>query len=143
MATACAIHYGLHTSMVIHYLKGEYMGESRNADKILAPVSPYISKVNCVHIKQIINQGCPSHLDFEDYYDNKHTVLCKCNQKTFLEHPEVTANAMNKEERNSHVYLSDNGTSISHPTVVQCPKESVKNMEVQIYLRLIDAIIPR
>jgi hypothetical protein len=103
LATACAIHYGLHTGMVIHYLKGEYVGESRDADKILAAVSPYISEVNCKHIKRIINQGCPSHLDFEEDYNNKHAVLRKGNQQTFLEHPEVTAKAMNKEERNSHV----------------------------------------
>jgi hypothetical protein len=30
-------------------------------------------------------------------------VLQKGNQHTFLQHPEVTAKAMNKEERNSHV----------------------------------------
>ena len=72
MATACVIHYELHTNMVIRYLKGEYIGESRDADKILAPVSPYICEVNCVHIKHIINQGCPSHLDFEkDYLTGK------------------------------------------------------------------------
>ena len=49
-ATACAIHCGLHIDMVIHYLKGEYVGESRDAEKILATVSAYISKVNCKHI---------------------------------------------------------------------------------------------
>ena len=32
LATACAIHYGLHTGMVIQYLKGEYVGESRDAN---------------------------------------------------------------------------------------------------------------
>ena len=89
--------------MVIRYLKGEYVGESWDAEKILVAVSPYISEVDCEHIKRIINQGCPSHLDFEEDYDNKHVVLCKGNQQTFLEHPEVTAKAMNKEERNNHV----------------------------------------
>ncbi len=34
---------------------------------------------------------------------NKHIVLQKRNQQTFLLHPEVTAKAMNKEEKNSHV----------------------------------------
>jgi hypothetical protein len=48
-------------------------------------------------------QGCPSHLDFEEAYDNKHMVLRKGNQQTFLQFPEVTAKAMNKEEKNSHV----------------------------------------
>ena len=103
LATACAINYGLHTGMVIRYLKGEYVGESRDAGRILASASPYIDASDCKHIKRIINQGCPSHLDFEEDYENKHSVLRRGNQQTFLEHPAVTAKAMNKEEKNSHV----------------------------------------
>ena len=60
LATACAIHYVLHTGMVIRYLKGEYVGESRDEERILEAVSPYISVKDCQHIKRIINQGCPS-----------------------------------------------------------------------------------
>ena len=103
LATACAIHYGLNTSMVVRYLKSKYVGESRDADKILEKVSPYICKADCKHIKHIINQGCPSHINVEEDYDNKHMVLQKGNQQTFLQFPEVTAKAMNKEEKNSHI----------------------------------------
>jgi hypothetical protein len=35
LATACAIYYGLNTGMVVWYLKGKYVGESRNANAIL------------------------------------------------------------------------------------------------------------
>jgi hypothetical protein len=97
LTAACAIHYGLHTGMVIRYIKGEYVGESRDADRILSVVSPYISEVDCDHIRRIIDQGCPSYLDFEEDYNNKHSVPSKGNQQTFLKHPEVTAKAMNKE----------------------------------------------
>ena len=83
LATACAIHYGLNTGMVVRYLKGEYVGESRNSNRILEKVSPYIDEVHCKHIKRIIDQGCPSHLNFEEEYDNKHMVLRKGNQLTF------------------------------------------------------------
>jgi hypothetical protein len=100
LATACTIYYGLHIEMVIRYIKGEYVGESRNVDRILKVVSPYIKAEVCKHIKRIINQGCPSHLDFEEDYKNKHVVLQKGNQHTFLWHPDFTAKAMNKEERN-------------------------------------------
>ena len=62
--------------MVIRYLKGEYVGESRDAGRILASVSPYIDADDCKHIERIINQGCPSQLDFEEDYENKHSVLC-------------------------------------------------------------------
>jgi hypothetical protein len=103
LATACAIHYGLNTGMVIHYIKGDYVGESRNADAILASVSPHINDKDCQHIKWIIDLGCPSQLNFQEEYKNKHAILWKGNQHTFLQHPEVTAKAMNKEERNSHV----------------------------------------
>ncbi len=75
LATACAIHYRLDTGMVIRYIKGEYIGESRDSDAILASVSPYINNKDCQHIKRIINQGCPSQLDFEEEYENKHAVL--------------------------------------------------------------------
>jgi hypothetical protein len=103
LATACVIHYGLDLGMVIRYLKGKYVGESQDADAVLLEVSPHINSKDCEHIKQIIDQGCPSHLDFEEDYENKHYVLQKGNQQTFRQHPEVTAKTMNKEEKNSHV----------------------------------------
>ena len=103
LATACAIHYGLNTGMVVRYLKGKLVGESRDVDKILEKVSPYINEVDCKHIKWIINQGCWSNVNFEEDYNNKHMVLQKGDQQTFLQFPEVTAKAMNKEKKNSHV----------------------------------------
>jgi hypothetical protein len=102
-ATACAIHYGLNPGMVIHFLMREYVGKTRDVAAILAEVSPYINEEDREHIKRIINQGCPSHLDFKEEYKNKHLALWKGNQHTFLLHPEVTAKMMNKEEKNSHV----------------------------------------
>jgi hypothetical protein len=112
--TACAIYYGLNPSMVIRFIKGEYVGESRDADAILRAVSQHINEEDCRHIERIIDQGCPSFLDFEERYENKHAVLRRGNQATFLQYPEVTAKAVNKEEKNSHVYLSEDGWSISH-----------------------------
>ena len=101
--TACAIYYGLNPSMVIRFIKGEYVGESRDADAILRAVSQHINEEDCRHIERIIDQGCPSFLDFEEKYENKHAVLRRGNQATFLQYPEVTAKAVNKEEKNSHV----------------------------------------
>jgi hypothetical protein len=48
-------------------------------------------------------QGCPSNLIFEETPENKLAVIRKGNQHTFLQHPEATVKAMNKEEKNSHV----------------------------------------
>ncbi len=91
--------------MVICYIGGEYTGESRDVDEILSVVSPCIEKEDCEHIRQIINQGCPSYLDFKGTVKNKHQVLCRGNQQTFLQYTKFTAKAMNKEEQNSHVLL--------------------------------------
>jgi hypothetical protein len=103
LATACTIYYGLNTGMVVQYLKGKYVGESRNANAILKKVSPYIRDKDCQHIKRIIDQGCPSYINFKEDYENKHIVFWKGNQQTFLQFLELTAKAMNKEEKNSHV----------------------------------------
>jgi hypothetical protein len=54
--------------------------------------------------------------------------FAKGNQQTFLEHPKVTAKAMNKEERVAMSYLLDIGSSISHCTVAQRPKKFARNM---------------
>ena len=37
-----------------------------------------------------------SYIDFKEDFENKHKVLGKGNQQTFLQFPEVTAKAMNK-----------------------------------------------
>ena len=103
LANACAIHYGLNPRMVIRYLKGKYVGESQDAKKYLSAVSPHTSNKDSEYIRRNINQGCPSRLDFKEEYENKHFVLQKGNQQTFLQHPEVTSKTMNKEEKNSHI----------------------------------------
>jgi hypothetical protein len=82
LVTTCAVHNGLHTAMVIQYLKGEYVGESRNTNSILKSASPHISEKDCDHIKCIINQGCPSYLNFEEECKKKNLALRKGNQHT-------------------------------------------------------------
>jgi hypothetical protein len=122
LATACAVHYGLHTGMVIQYLKVEYVRESRNTDSIIESASPHTSEKDCDHIMCIINQGCPSYLNFEEGRKNKNLALQKGNQHTFHQHPEVTAKTMNKEDS-----LSNSGSSISPHIVVRPPKEYKKS----------------
>jgi hypothetical protein len=62
LATACLIHYDLHLGMMIRYLKGEYVGESRDVQKIINKVTSFVCETDIVHIKRILTQGCPSHL---------------------------------------------------------------------------------
>ena len=101
--TACFIHYGFHPGMMIRYIKGEFVNEHLDVDSILVKVAPHVTSSDANHIHRILTQGCPSHIDFEETFENKQFVLQKGNQHSFLQLPEVTAKAINKEERNSHV----------------------------------------
>ncbi len=132
LTTACAIHYGLNVGMVNCYLKGKYFGESWDADAILLEVSPHINSKDCKHIKRIIDQGCPSHLDFKEDYENKHYVLQKGNQQTFLQQPEVTTKMMNKEEKNSQVLPFKIWVVYFPPIVEQPHKEYERSMKTTV-----------
>jgi hypothetical protein len=130
--------------MVIRYIKGENLGESRNADAILKVVSLYNIDENCKHIKCIINQGCPSHLDFEEDYENKHAALCKGNQHIFLRQPDVTTKAMNKEERNSHVLPFKHWTVYFLPFLQSNPSRNTRKIwQVQGDFKFIHSDDPR
>ena len=50
MATACAINYSLHPGMIIRYIKGEYVGESRNVPQILKDISSHVDETDTAHI---------------------------------------------------------------------------------------------
>jgi hypothetical protein len=97
------IHYGLHPGMLIRHLKGEYTGKNRDVAGIIAKVSPYISKDDAVHVKQILTQGCPSKLQVSKPSAMKDEIIALGNQQTFHMYPELVTKTMNKEERNSHL----------------------------------------
>jgi hypothetical protein len=103
LATAGKIHYGLHPGMLIQYLKGEYTGKNRDIAGIIAKVSPYISKDDAVHVKQILMQGCPSKLQVSKPSAMKDEIIALGNQQIFHMYPELVTKTMNKEERNSHL----------------------------------------
>jgi hypothetical protein len=103
MATACAIHYSLHPKMVIRYLKGEYVGKNRNVSQILRDVSSHVDKTDAAHIEQILSQGCPSRLSFEETSVMKTSIIQKGNQAMLKMHPEVVTKMMSKEDRHSHL----------------------------------------
>jgi hypothetical protein len=127
LATACLIHYGLHLGMMIQYLKGEYIGESRDVQKIINKVTPFVCKTDIAHIKRVLTQGCPSRLIFDEARENKLFVIQKGDQHTFLRHPEVAKKAMNKIEKNSHGIALQSWTILFHSTSVQHCKECAKN----------------
>jgi hypothetical protein len=103
MATPGMIHYSLHPGMLIRCLKGEYVGESRDASQIVNDVLPYIKKDDVEHIHRILTNGCPSHINFEEASDMKSFNIEKGNQATFKMYPETVTKTMNKEDRHSHL----------------------------------------
>ena len=103
MTTACFIHYSFHPGMMIRFIKGQFVNEHLDVDSIINEVVPHISSTGTNHIHRILTQGCPSHIDFKESFENKQFALQRGNQQTFLQHRDVTMKAINKVEKNSQV----------------------------------------
>jgi hypothetical protein len=97
------IHYSLHPGMMIRYVKGEYIGESRNVPQIINDVSPYIEQEDVEHIKRILTKGVSSYMNSEEASDMKSFIIEKGNQTTFKMYPKAATKTMNKEDKNSHL----------------------------------------
>ncbi len=103
IATASMIHYGLYPGMLIWYLKGEYIGESRGISAVLETVSPHNSEDDTYHIHQILTQGCLTKLIISEPSAMKKKMIAQGNQQTFQSFPEIVIKTMNKEEKYSHL----------------------------------------
>ena len=103
MATACAVNYSLHPGMIIRYIKGEYVGESRNVPQILKDISSHVNETDATHIERILTQGCHSRLSFEENSEMKDSMIQKGNQATFKMNLEIVTKTMTKEKKHSHV----------------------------------------
>jgi hypothetical protein len=51
LAAAGIIDYSLHPGMLVQYIEGEYVRESRDVSKIIKDVLPYIDKLAVMHIE--------------------------------------------------------------------------------------------
>ena len=71
LATAGLIHYGLHPGMLVRYLKGEYVGETRSYVRVLNEVSDRINSEDADHIKRILTLGCLAKFVLEEESSNK------------------------------------------------------------------------
>jgi hypothetical protein len=103
LATAGIIHYSLHLGMLIRYIKGEYVGETRDVSQIIKDVLPHINKSDVAHINRILTKGHPSYVNFEEASDVKSLIIEKGNHATLKMYPETIFKTMNKEEKNSHL----------------------------------------
>ena len=64
---------------IVRTMNVEYTGAWRNVEKVLAGVTSVISEEDCQHIKQILTQGCPFELRFEEQESSKLQMLRRGN----------------------------------------------------------------
>jgi hypothetical protein len=63
--------------MMIQYLKGKYVGKSRDVVKIINKMTLFVCETDIAHIKRVLTQGCPSCLVFDEARENKLFVIQK------------------------------------------------------------------
>jgi hypothetical protein len=70
-------------------------------------IQDHVTSNNYGHIKQILLNGCPAQLTFEEPLSNKLEVISCGNSKSFVENPQLVQKMMNKEDRYSHLVPLD------------------------------------
>jgi hypothetical protein len=81
MASAAMVHFGLDPGKLVRWLGGEYIGERRDVVLILAAVKDLISEEDYAHMEQILIDGCPAELQFNEPLSNKLTMIKRVTQK--------------------------------------------------------------
>ncbi len=103
MASALFLHYGGDPGKVVRALNQEYLLSSLDRKGILARVKGLVSEDDYRQMQRILFTGCPSHLVFEETNEERLTWFLKGNQPSYIQYPVITRQAINKEEKNSHV----------------------------------------
>ncbi len=99
MASAAMIHFGLDPGKFICFLSGKYTGQHQDVHPTLDAIWDHITSNNYGHIKQILLDGCPAQLTFEEPSSNKLEFISYGNSKSFVENPQLVQKTMNKEDR--------------------------------------------
>lgn len=107
MASAAMVFFGLDPGRFVRWMAGEFMGDGRDVDKILATIKPHIPIDDYNQVKRILTQGCPAQFQFDEKLRNKLMMIKRGNSKNFVENPDLVRKTMNKEERYSHVVALD------------------------------------
>jgi hypothetical protein len=89
MASASMIRFGLDPGKFICFLEGEYTSYSRNVQRTLSAVKDHISPEDLAHMKQILLDGYPAELRFEEPISNKMEMISRGSSKSFNGNPEI------------------------------------------------------
>jgi hypothetical protein len=87
-------------------LSGEYTGQYWDVCHTLDAIRDHVTSDD-YHIKQILLDGCPDQLTFEEPSSNKLAFISHGNSKSFVENPQLVQKTMNKEDRYSHLVQMD------------------------------------
>jgi hypothetical protein len=101
------IHFGLEPGKFVCFLLGEYTGQYWDVFRTLDAIRDHVTSDNYGHIKQILLDGCPAQLTFEELSGNKLEFKSRCSSKSFVENPQLVQKTMNKEDRYSHLVPMD------------------------------------
>jgi hypothetical protein len=89
MASMAMIHFGLDPGKFVCFLGAEYTGYTHNVHRTLSVVKDHISPEDLAHMKQILLDGCPAELTFEEPLSNKMEMILRGNSKRFNKNPEL------------------------------------------------------
>ncbi len=95
MASAAMIHFGLVPGKFVRFLLGEYTGRHRNVCSTLDAIQDHVTSDNYGHIKQIVLDGCPAQLTFEEPLSNKLEFMSRGNSKSLVENSQLVQKTMN------------------------------------------------
>jgi hypothetical protein len=84
MASAAMIHFGLDPGKFVRFLLGKYTGQHWDVRCTLDAVQDHLTSDDYNHIKQILLNGCPTQLTFEEPSSNKLDFISRGNSKCFL-----------------------------------------------------------
>jgi hypothetical protein len=86
---------------------GKYTGQHRDTHSTLAAVRGHVLADDYAHMKQILLNGCPAQLNFEEPLSNKIEMIQRGNSKSFNDNTALVLKTMNKEDRYSHLIPLD------------------------------------
>jgi hypothetical protein len=89
MASVAMIHIGLDPGKFVRFLLGEYTGQHWDVCCALAAVRDHVTSDDYNHIKQILLDGCPAQLTFEEPLSNKLIFISCIYSKSFVENPQL------------------------------------------------------
>ena len=116
MATAAFVACGLDPGRLVRLLNRQFTGEDRRVKEILREARRSgISDEDYQHIKRILTQGCPARLVHLERQEDKIRMMERGNQKSLLDNPEIERQALNKEDKNSHVIVLEEWVCLFSP----------------------------